>query len=192
MWFCCVHLSWVNDTIQLHWSYSVIIMYSSYSFVLNFVSVNNWLDWMWKKGTAFDLRQTRSNFFVLRETSAKFCLHAGNMKFYSKNEDWISIRVIIRLCLPCDLKIIQILGKLLEYKRSWIQHVNRMSRNILPKVMKHCSQTGRRNYGRHLKRLLVTWDRNGSTSDPTPWQIYDDDDDIYLVFFYILCAKQYK
>jgi len=37
--------------------------------------------------------------------------------------------------------------------------------------------TGRRNQGRPLKRLLYTWDRNGSTSGPTPWQIYDDDDD---------------
>jgi hypothetical protein len=43
--------------------------------------------------------------------------------------------------------------------------------------MKHCSPTGRRNQGRPLKRLLDTWDRNGSTSGPTPWQIYDDDDD---------------
>ena len=25
---------------------------------------------------------------------------------------------------------------------------------------------------------LETWDRNGSTSGPTPWQIYDDDDDV--------------
>jgi len=43
--------------------------------------------------------------------------------------------------------------------------------------MKHYSPTGRRNYGRPLKRLLDTWDRNGSTSGPTPWQIYDDADD---------------
>jgi hypothetical protein len=28
-----------------------------------------------------------------------------------------------------------------------------------------------------MKRLLDTWDRNGSTSGPTAWQIYDDDDD---------------
>jgi hypothetical protein len=28
-----------------------------------------------------------------------------------------------------------------------------------------------------LKRLLGTWDRNGSTSGPTAWQICDDDDD---------------
>jgi len=28
---------------------------------------------------------------------------------------------------------------------------------------------------RTLKRLLDTWERNGSTSGPTTWQIYDDD-----------------
>ena len=52
-----------------------------------------------------------------------------------------------------------------------------MSRNRLPRVMKHSCPTGRRNHGRHLKGLLDKWDRNGSTSGPTPWQIYDDDDD---------------
>ena len=64
-----------------------------------------------------------------------------------------------------------------RYKRNWIQHVNRMPRNRLARVMKHYSPTGRRNHGRHLKRLLDTWDRNGSTSGPTPWQLYDGDDD---------------
>jgi len=54
------------------------------------------------------------------------------------------------------LKITQILEKLLEYKRSWIQHVNRMPRNRLPRVMKHYSPTGRRNHRRPLKRLLYT------------------------------------
>ena len=38
----------------------------------------------------------------------------------------------------------------------------------LPRVMKHYSPTGRRNHGTPLKRLLDTWDRNGSTSGPTP------------------------
>jgi Holliday junction resolvase RusA-like endonuclease len=74
-----------------------------------------------------------------------------------------------------ELKITTILYKLLEYKRNWIQHVNRMSRNRLPRVIKHYTPTGRRNHDRPLKRLLDTWDRNGSTSGPTPWQIYDDD-----------------
>jgi len=39
----------------------------------------------------------------------------------------------------------------------------------------HYFPTGRRNLGRPLKRLLDTWDRNGSTSGPTPWKICDDD-----------------
>ena len=46
-----------------------------------------------------------------------------------------------------ELKITSNLDKLLEYKRSWIQNVNRMPRNRLPSVMKH---------GRPLKRLLDT------------------------------------
>jgi hypothetical protein len=55
-----------------------------------------------------------------------------------------------------ELKITQLLDKLLEYKRKWIQHVNRMPSNRLPWVMKHYSPTGRRNHGRPLKRLLET------------------------------------
>jgi len=67
-----------------------------------------------------------------------------------------------------ELKITSILDKLLEYKRNWIQHVNRMPRNGSPRVMKYYSPTGRRNHGRSLKRLLDTLDRNGSTNGPTP------------------------
>ena len=60
-------------------------------------------------------------------------------------------------CTNCkELKITPILDKLLEYNRSWIQHVNKMPRNGLPRVMKHYSPTGRRNHGRPMKRLLDT------------------------------------
>jgi hypothetical protein len=55
-----------------------------------------------------------------------------------------------------ELKIAPILDKILEYKRNWIQHVNRMPRNRLPRVMKLSSPSGRSNYGRPLKRLLGT------------------------------------
>jgi hypothetical protein len=55
-----------------------------------------------------------------------------------------------------ELKITPILDKLLDYKRNWIQHVNRMPRNRLPRVMKHYSPTGRRYHCRPLKRLLDT------------------------------------
>jgi len=55
-----------------------------------------------------------------------------------------------------ELKVTPILDKLLEYKRSWIQHVNRMPRNRLPRVMKHYYPTGRRNHSRPSKKLLDT------------------------------------
>jgi len=55
-----------------------------------------------------------------------------------------------------ELKITSVSVKLLEYKRNWIQHVNRMPRNRLPRVMKHYSLAGRRTHGRPLKRLLDT------------------------------------
>jgi hypothetical protein len=55
-----------------------------------------------------------------------------------------------------ELKITPILDKLLEYKRNWMQHVNRMPRNRVPRVMKHYCLTGRRNHGKTLKILLDT------------------------------------
>jgi hypothetical protein len=55
-----------------------------------------------------------------------------------------------------ELKINPVLDKSLEYERNWIQHVNRMPCNILPRVMKHYCLTGRRNQGRPFKRLLDT------------------------------------
>jgi len=59
--------------------------------------------------------------------------------------------------------------------RRFITALTSFRRNRLPRVMKHYFPTGRRNHGRPLKRLQDTWDRNGSTSGPTPWNIYDDD-----------------
>ena len=60
-------------------------------------------------------------------------------------------------CTNCkELEITLILDKLLEYKKDWIQHVNRMPRNRLPRAMKHYCPTGRRNYGGPLNRLLDT------------------------------------
>jgi hypothetical protein len=55
-----------------------------------------------------------------------------------------------------ELKISPDLNNLLEYKINWIQHVNRMPHNRLPRVMKHYCRTGSRNHGRLLKRLLDT------------------------------------
>jgi len=54
-----------------------------------------------------------------------------------------------------ELKITPILDKLIEYKRNWIQRVNRIPRNRLPRETKHYSPPGRRNHGRSLKRFMV-------------------------------------
>ena len=98
------------------------------------------------------------------------------MKYMRRTAGYIWTDYKTNAQIAKELKITPILDKLLEYKRNWIQHVNRMSGNRLPRVTKHYTPTGRRNHGRPLKILLDTWDRNGSTSGPTPWQIYDDDE----------------
>jgi hypothetical protein len=105
--------------------------------------------------------------------STDICLiqYYNTRVLYNRTVVWqiFLIGTFVHACMP------PVLDKLLEYKRNWIQNVNRMPRNRLPRVMKHYSPTGKRNHGRPLKRLLDTWDQNGSTSGPTPWQIYDDD-----------------
>ena len=102
---------------------------------------------------------------------------AAEMKYMRRTAGYSRTDYKTNRQIAMELKITSVLDNLLEYKRSCIQHVNRMPRNRLPSIMKHYSATGRMNHGRPLKRLLDTWDRNGSTIGPTPWQIYDDDDD---------------
>jgi len=55
---------------------------------------------------------------------ATFSLWTGMFRDYKTNVQ-----------IAKELKITQILDILLEYKRSWIQHVNRMPRNRLPGVI---------------------------------------------------------
>jgi hypothetical protein len=99
---------------------------------------------------------------------------AAEMKYMRRTAGYIWTDYKTNEQIAKEWKITPILYKLLEYKRNWIQYVNRMPRNRLPRVMKRNSPTGRRNHGRPLKRLLNTWDWNGSTSGPTACQIYDN------------------
>jgi hypothetical protein len=75
-----------------------------------------------------------------------------------------------------ELKITQILDKLLEYRRNWMQHLNRLRRNKLPRVMKRYFPTGRRNYGRPSSDF---WIRETGTGQQVAQlhDIYNDDDD---------------
>jgi hypothetical protein len=80
---------------------------------------------------------------------------AAEMKYMrTAGYTWTDYKTNVQIAK--ELKITTILDILLEYKRNWIQRVTRMPRNRLPRVMKHYSPTGRRNYGRPLKRLLDT------------------------------------
>jgi hypothetical protein len=72
---------------------------------------------------------------------------AAEMKYMRKTAGYTWTDYKTNAQIAKELKITQILDNLLEYKRSWIQHVNRMSRNRLPRVMKYYSLTGRRNHG---------------------------------------------
>ena len=119
-------------------------------------------------------------------------LRATEMKYIRRTAGYIWPDYKTNVQIAKESQITPILDKLLEYERSWIQHVNRMSRNRLPRVTKHYSPAGRRNHGRLLKRLLDTWDRNGSTSGPTAWQIYDDDYDYDDIFEDKCFGKQFR
>ena len=81
---------------------------------------------------------------------------AAEMKYMRRRAGYIWTDYKTNAQISKELKITPILDKLLECKGKWIQHVNRMSRNKLPRVMKHYSPSGRRNHGRPLKRLLDT------------------------------------
>jgi len=81
---------------------------------------------------------------------------AAEMKYMRRTAGYTCTDYKTNTQITKELKVTPILDKLLDYKRNWIQHVNRMPRNRLPRVMKHYSPTGRRNHGRPLKRLLDT------------------------------------
>jgi len=81
---------------------------------------------------------------------------AADVKYMRRTAGYIWTDCKTNAQITKELKIIPILDKLLEYKRNWIQHVNRMPCNRLPRVMKHYSPTGRRNLGRPFKSLLDT------------------------------------
>jgi len=81
---------------------------------------------------------------------------AAEMKYMRRTAGYTRTDYKTNKQIAKELKITPIWDKLLEYKRNWIQHVNRMPRNRLPGVIKHYSPTGRRNHVRPLKRLLDT------------------------------------
>jgi hypothetical protein len=83
-------------------------------------------------------------------------ISAAEMKYMRRTVGYTGTDYKKNTKIGKELKITPILNKFQKYKRNWIQHVNRMSYNRLPRVMEYYSSTGRRNHGRPLKRLLDT------------------------------------
>ena len=80
---------------------------------------------------------------------------AAEMKYMTRRAGYTWTDYKTNAQIAKELKITPILDKLLEYTRSWIQHVNRMPRNRLPRVMKYYSPTGRRNHGRPWRDFWI-------------------------------------
>jgi len=84
-------------------------------------------------------------------------ISAAGMKYMRRTAGYTWTDYKTNLQFAKELEITPVLDKLLEYKRNWIQHLNRMPRERLPRIMKHYSPTGRRKVcHRPLKRLLDT------------------------------------
>jgi hypothetical protein len=66
-------------------------------------------------------------------------ISAAEMKYMRRTAGYVWTDYKTNAQIAKELKVTPILDKLLEYKRNWIQHVNRMSRNRLPRVMKRYS-----------------------------------------------------
>jgi hypothetical protein len=80
-------------------------------------------------------------------------ISAAEMKYMRRTARYTWTDYKTNTQIAKELKITPILDKLVEYKRNWIQHVNRMPHNRLSRVMEHYSTTGKRNQVRPLKRL---------------------------------------
>jgi len=67
---------------------------------------------------------------------------AAEMKYLRRTARYTWINYKTNVQITNELKITPILDKFLEYNRNWIQHVNRMLRNRLPRVTGGKETTG--------------------------------------------------
>jgi hypothetical protein len=68
---------------------------------------------------------------------------------YLVNAHWDSLGQIIEQTENANkLNVTLVFDKIQEYRRNWLQHVNRMPCNRLLRILKDYRPTGRRNQGR--------------------------------------------
>jgi len=74
------------------------------------------------------MRGTAGHTWTVKASDARR-ITAADMKYRRRTAGYTWTDYKTNAQIAKDLKITPILDKLLEYKRSWIQHVNRMPRN---------------------------------------------------------------
>jgi hypothetical protein len=61
---------------------------------------------------------------------------------------WDSLGRIEQTEIANELNVTAVLDKIQEYRRNWLQHVNRIPCNRLLRIQNYCRPAGRRNQGR--------------------------------------------
>jgi hypothetical protein len=97
---------------------------------------------------------------------------AAEMKYMRRTAGYTWTDYKTNAQIAKELKITPVLDKLLEYKRNWIQHVNRMSYNRLPRVMKHYSQLAEGIMADLRRDFWIFWIRETGTGQQVA-QLHD-------------------
>jgi hypothetical protein len=76
---------------------------------------------------------------------------AGRMKYMRRTAGYTWRDHKTNTEIAKELNITPVLNKIQDYNRNWIQHVNRMPRNRLPRLIRSCTQKGTRNQGKIIE-----------------------------------------
>jgi hypothetical protein len=76
---------------------------------------------------------------------------------YKRNDDTLK-----------ELKTKPVMGKILKYKNNWIQHVNRMQKDSIPKLLKKLQTAGKKKQRMTNEETLGRQGQNGSMHGLTP------------------------
>jgi hypothetical protein len=102
------------------------------------------------------------------------CLH-GVILLHSHNFNFTFVLRKTNKEIATELNITPVLDKIQDCKRNWIQHVNRMPRNRLPRLIKNLHPKRQKEPRKIIEKLLEAWDWNVLTSGPTLWLLHHDD-----------------
>jgi len=95
----------------------------------------------------------RSDYWTITARDPR-TITAAVMKYARKEQDTLGQTIKKNTDFAKEPNVTPVLDKIQEYRRNWLERVNRMPRNRLPTVRENYRPTGERNQGRTLKGLL--------------------------------------